>query len=432
MPRPGSLRTLQILIFASVLSGFVYGYNVGVYSGVIVQIQSAFALTDVELGSLIAIFDFAELVGVLIAPLANRIGRKRIMILSAGLLSVVPFLLLIELPLWCLMIERAITGCIAGITFTIGLVFVAEIAGPRQQATLLSSLMVGVSAGYLAELALSALYVEGEGWRLVILMAAGPALLQFTGLVFMAESPVFYLLRNDFVAAKRSARYYGLHMEQSTAHGSRSAMGIFEILRVVGKPGVGRSVLLGSIIVSAGTVSGASLVGSYGPLLMQRFSIADQSFALELLMLFTLLGFLIGLVALVPISRGYSPEILFGSLILVGASLLFLIFVSGYWAAACLGLLHLAFCFGIRTTVFQLLPSFLTDGTRAAGMAAFNLIYIVFAGAVNWIFPFFLQVLGKHSFLPFAVAAFLIAAASLWILRLRTKAGDQSGKTAAE
>ncbi len=419
MLRPGHLRTLQILVFVSISSGFIYGYNVGVYSGVMLQVQQAFALSDGQLGDLIAVFDFAEILGVLIAPMADRIGRKRILLFCAAILSVVPFLLLADLPFWGLLVERAITGCIAGITFTIGLVFIAEIARPGQQATLLSSLMVGISAGYVSELALSALFVEGEGWRLVIMLAAGPALLQLVGLLFMPESPVFHLLRNDLDAARRSARYYGVRPELSAIESRHGTPGAFEMLRVLTSSGMGRSLLLGSVIVLAGSASGAGIANSYGPLLLYRFGITDQALALEILMLLTLLGFLVGLLALIPISRGRSADVLVSSLVVASVSLVFLTFTGGYWAVACLGLLHLAFCFGIRTTVFQLLPDFLTDETRVAGMAAFNLLYILCSGTKNEFFPMILHAFGSFSFTLFAVAAAAIAVLSWLVLRMR-------------
>lgn len=35
------MASVQVLAFASVLSGFLYGYNAGVFSGVMLQIQRA-------------------------------------------------------------------------------------------------------------------------------------------------------------------------------------------------------------------------------------------------------------------------------------------------------------------------------------------------------------------------------------------------------
>ena len=135
----------QILIFASVSSGFLYGYNSGIYSGVMLQIQQAFGLADADIADLIALFDFAEIAGVSLCPLADRFGRRRTLLVSASVLVVAPLLLLLEPPFGVLLLERGLTGCAAGFTFMIGLVYVAEIAPPAQRALLLSFLTVSIS-----------------------------------------------------------------------------------------------------------------------------------------------------------------------------------------------------------------------------------------------------------------------------------------------
>ena len=410
--------TLQILLFGAVASGLIYGYNAGVHGGVMLQIKGAFDLSDAQLGHLIAVFDYAEIVGVCLAPVADRIGRRRVLMICAAILSFAPFILLLDPSFAVVFAERAITGCVAGLTFMMALVFVAEIATPVRRATLLSSVMIGVSAGYVAELGLSIAFVEGDGWRIVIMLAAVPALVQLVGLGGLPESPTFHQIRGDHEAATGAAAHYGLTLEplDPASHG-RSWLGT--VRAVLHDRHVMRNLLLGIVIVLAGTISGGALVSGYGPLLMTGFGIADTATVLELMIVFTIAGFAVGFVALIPIHRGKTPLVLTGSLLVASFSLFALFLADGVVAIALLGLLQLAFAFGIRTTVFQLLPSFLTDEIRVMGMAFYNLVFIFLAGTMNDVFPVLLERLAERTFLLFGAIALVLAVASAFALRAR-------------
>lgn len=398
----------RVFLFAAFCSGLLYGYNNGVYSGVMLQIKAALDLSDAELGNLIAVFDFAEIVGVIISPLADRFGRRRILMVSASALFLSPLLTLVDPPYAVLLVERALTGCAGGVTFMIGLVFVAEIAPAERRPILLSSLMVGVSAGYIAELGLSIFFVDGGGWRFAIALASIPALVQLLGLASMADSPAFLRLRGDLSGARAASRFYGLDEEKVVSEQADQVSGIRAMLRMLARPDMRSALLLGTLVVLAGTLNGASIL-AYGPLLLTDFGILSEARALEIILVYTVLGFGLGTLALIPIGRGFTLRLLVWSLFAIGVSAIALSAVGGVFAVLLFGAIQLAFSFGVRSTIFQILPRLLTDQTRATGVALLNLVFILLVGVNHALLPRFLGSDASSVFLVFGILSLVLA-----------------------
>ena len=93
---------------------------------------------------------------------------------------------------------------------------------------------------------------------------------------------------------------------------------------------------------------------------------------------------------------------------------------DGAFAIALLGLLQISFVFGVRTTVFQSLPIFLTDDIRAIGMEPDSLGFIVFDGTMNDVVPTILEYLGASTFLLFSLIEIVLPLGSGLALHTRT------------
>ena len=252
------------------------------------------------------------------------------------------------------------------------------------------------------------MFVAGEGWRLAIALAAVPAFLQLLGLVWMRESPVFLRLAGNAVEARAAATWYGFDDDEDAGRPSAPALGARAIPLALREPQFRRRLWLGLLVVFAGTTTGAGII-PYGPMMMKFFGLADPSRALEILVIYTVLGLLVGLLALIAISRGHTKTILVASLLLMSASLFIIPMIGGLWGIGLFGVIQLAFSFGIRTTVFQIMPVLLTDETRAVGMAFFSVVFLLLTGLNIELIPRVLNALPNGLFILYGALALLLA-----------------------
>ncbi len=414
-------HTLAIAFFGSILGGFIYGYDIGVYSGAILEIQSHYRASDSETGTLIALYDYAEALGVCFSFLGDRLGRRRTLMAGSACMTIVPILPLLDHSFSTLMVTRALSGFATGYIFVMSLVFVSEVARPAHRAMLLSLLPVALSGGYLAELAMNEELVAGHGWRYAIAWGALPALVQFLGLAVMPESPTWFRLKGLTTREATARQWYGL--PETNASLPETNPGLRAMLKLLGHPFFLRGLRSGLVLVFATTCTGIYLCISYGPLTLRSLGITDQGKTLELLTLFSVIGFFAGLLALIPIARGYTKHLLLGSLACMTLAQTGLTLFNGAIAVGFLGLLQTAYSLGVRTTVFQLMPGLFQDEHRTLGVAALNLIIILVTGILDQLFPVMFSFFGNMIFAIYFVLCFLISIALLRLPRTELTPG---------
>ena len=401
----------KITFIAAALSGFVYGYSVGVFSGAILEIQEAFGASNSALGHLVALFEYVEVVGACLSFLADRYGRRNTLIVSCFIMCIAPMLPLVESSFTTLLITRGLSGLAAGYIFVVALVYVAEIAPKAKRPFMLSTLMVGVTAGYMGELGINAELATHHHWRLAIAFGALPALVQLIGLMTMKESPAFYRLHGRDEMAVHMANYYGIDPnELETTTGDP---GIVVILRSLKNVAFRKQVWRGFLLVAAGTLEGHALLLSYGPVVIDYFGVKEHKSALLILDIFTFLGLLAGLTALSFIAKGHTRKLLLGSLLSMGIIQVLIGVAHGNFAILLLGGLQVSFTFGIRTTIFQLIPRLFTDSTRAVGVAFMNLVFLLVSATYSEIVLILFGKLERSLFFIHGVTAIVLAAACM-------------------
>lgn len=401
-------RTVLIAVALAISSGLIYGYNIGVYSGAIIGIRDDLGLDDRQIGNLIAAFELMEIVSVLLAALADRYGRRRTMLSAAALMTVAPLLPLFGTSHETLLLARALSGLAAGYIFVVALVFVAEVCRPRVAPPMASLLAASISAGYLAELLADAQLVPNHHWRIAIALGAVPALVQLAGLFFLRESPAYHRLRGDEVRAAMASRFYGLE-DRGPDPGPASPQVLARLIQGLRTDHLRRQLGRGLIVIMSGAIGGHVMVTHYGPLALEYFGESDPGRALEILSLFSLLGFFCSILALVPIARGHSVRLLWGSLATMGVVQLALGFASGPTAVALLGLLLLTFSFGLRTTLFQIVARLFSDAHRTIGVASLNLVFNALGAISEDLLPALFDDWGQSVFLGFGAFALLFA-----------------------
>lgn len=170
----------------STLGGLVFGYELGIISGALLQLKAEFGLSCVQqevlVSSLLMGALFASVVG---GWLIDRYGRRRCILLS-NILVLLGSLILLVSSYAALLAGRILVGfgmCISSMSCCI---FVSEVVTPDRRGLLVSLYETGITVGILA--AYTANYILStcaRGWKWMFGLAIIPTLVQLLSIWFI-------------------------------------------------------------------------------------------------------------------------------------------------------------------------------------------------------------------------------------------------------
>lgn len=189
---------------AASLSGLMMGYEMGLTSGVLLQLRGVLSLSCREQELLVS----SHLVGALFiclagGPVLDRYGRRCSLIVSAALVVGGSILLIAVTSLIALTLGRVIVGMGSALSGTAACLYIAEIS-PRERRGLLVTLyelmlVVGVMLGFSCSYAFATV---PHGWAYTFGLVIPPALLQISALVFLPPSPRFLVAQGEVDQAR--------------------------------------------------------------------------------------------------------------------------------------------------------------------------------------------------------------------------------------
>nr|XP_046228959.1 solute carrier family 2, facilitated glucose transporter member 12 [Scatophagus argus] len=189
---------------AASLSGLMLGYEMGLTSGILLQLRGLLSLSCQQQELLVS----SHLVGALLiclagGPILDRYGRRCSLLLSATLVVVGSILLIAITSLVSLTLGRVIVGMGTSLSGTAACLYIAEIS-PRERRGLLVTLyelmlVVGVMLGFSCSYAFATL---PHGWAYTFGLVIPPALLQISVLVFLPPSPRFLVAQGKVEQAR--------------------------------------------------------------------------------------------------------------------------------------------------------------------------------------------------------------------------------------
>lgn len=189
-------RLVIIVAFAAIALGITYGYDISNIAGALLFLETDLGLGNAELGGLATAVVIGQIIGALFGgSLSNSIGRKKTMfVIAAGyiLFSVISGLAPGYLTL---LLARLFLGISIGIALAVVPVFIAESSPTNVRGGLLVAYQVttviGIIAGYLVCWGLALI----ESWRLMLGLAALPALIVLILLLRTRETPHWLMLK---------------------------------------------------------------------------------------------------------------------------------------------------------------------------------------------------------------------------------------------
>jgi len=216
MTRTTHLATLYATIVS--LGGFLFGFDASVISGVIGMVTETFGLNPWQQGLVVSAPTLAAILASLtIGPLADRIGRKPVLIGLALLYALSALFSALAIDFVTLVAARALGGIAFG-TLVVAPIYIAEVAPARLRGRLVSinqlNIMLGFSAAYFSNyllLGLSkstapflvALKLDTHAWNWMLGLGFAPAVAFMLLLLIVPESPRWLLLNGRESLARK-------------------------------------------------------------------------------------------------------------------------------------------------------------------------------------------------------------------------------------
>ncbi|KAI4347125.1 hypothetical protein L6164_007968 [Bauhinia variegata] len=187
-------------------NSILLGYDIGVMSGAVLYIRENLNITSIQVEILVGCLNVCSLMGSLASgKTSDMIGRRYTIILAAATFLIGAILMGLAPSFSFLMIGRVIAGIGVGYSLMIAPVYVAELS-PALTRGFLTSLPevfinVGILLGYISNYALAPL-PHNYNWRLMLGLAALPAIGVAVGVLAMPESPRWLVVKGRLREAK--------------------------------------------------------------------------------------------------------------------------------------------------------------------------------------------------------------------------------------
>ncbi|MCW2549706.1 MAG: sugar porter family transporter [Mycobacterium sp.] len=173
------------------LGGLLFGYDTGVISGALLFIGKDFHnLTSFDKELLTSMLLIGAMIGALAAgKVADQVGRRPTVLGTAAVFVAGVMLAAFSPSYGVLVGARVIIGLAVGSASMVVPLYIGEMVPPRIRGALVSFNQLAITSGILASYLVDYGLASSQNWRLMFGLAAIPAILMFTGMLFQRESP---------------------------------------------------------------------------------------------------------------------------------------------------------------------------------------------------------------------------------------------------
>jgi sugar porter (SP) family MFS transporter len=269
----------QLTLLAT-LGGFLFGYDTSNIGSALNFVP--YHLHGLALGYLVSGASLGAAAGAILAgPTADRFGRKKLLIVDAGIYAAGAILSALTPDAAVLLAARTLIGLAIGADSAIATAYIAEYAPKdrRGSLTMLQQWMitVGILISYLVALVIFSAFpasAASSGWRLVLGLGAVPALAGLALRTQMPESPRWLLRHGPYDQAGKVLGILGIR-DVSEAEVRRAAEVIARAedgsrtsRRRAWTPGVRRALVVVSVFFIFQQITGINVPLYYGPHLL--------------------------------------------------------------------------------------------------------------------------------------------------------------------
>ncbi len=187
-----SKRVFMIYLIAliSALTGFLFGFDEGIISGVLPQIKEAFGMDDGQVGFMMGLMPLGALVSAcLIGRFSDWSGRLLVLFLVPIFFSVGIFTLILTKSYFFLCVARLLLGVSIGMSVVVSPLYIAEAAPRHIRGKLIIYFQLAITIGIFCSYLLNLFALDYLPWRMMFATGLIPSTLLFFGAFFLPESP---------------------------------------------------------------------------------------------------------------------------------------------------------------------------------------------------------------------------------------------------
>ncbi|KAL4984535.1 general substrate transporter [Aspergillus falconensis] len=193
-PKHSSGRFIWYLTFSAGISGLLFGYDTGVISSTLVSIGSNLSnrpLTTLDKSLITSCTSlFALMASPLAGILADRLGRKRVILFADILFIVGSFIQAATGKVWGMILGRSIVGLAVGSASLVTPLYISELAPSDARGRLVTVLSLFITGGQVVAYTVGWLFSYiGGGWRWMVGLGMLPAVFQLIIVVALPETP---------------------------------------------------------------------------------------------------------------------------------------------------------------------------------------------------------------------------------------------------
>ncbi len=186
-------RHLWLYIIAGIasLGGLLSGFDTGVISGALLYINDSWPLSSVEKGWVVS----SALVGAILGSSGNGVvadiyGRKKVIIATALVFAAGSLICGFAPNISWLVAGRIILGLAIGMVNFVIPLYLSELSPQKLRGMLVSLYQLAITAGILLAYLINRIFAQTEhNWRWMLGAGLIPALILFTGICFLGDTP---------------------------------------------------------------------------------------------------------------------------------------------------------------------------------------------------------------------------------------------------
>lgn len=198
---------LFCMVICAGLGGILYGYDVGVYSGVLPYLRSTFHLSTNQIGIIGGAMFGGGLLGTLISGyLADRWGRRTLIVIASLFFLLGIGLILLASSFLFILVARTILGIGVGIIAVSVPAYLNEVAPKRWRGRSVSMFQLFLTLGILLAYIVGRYFEVSGNWKGNFVVILFPTFMLLITMLLLPESPRFLILKNKINKAKKILR----------------------------------------------------------------------------------------------------------------------------------------------------------------------------------------------------------------------------------
>jgi sugar porter (SP) family MFS transporter len=254
------------------LNGLLFGFDTGIISGAFIFINDEFVMSPLIEGVIMSGAMAGAALGAAVGgQLADRLGRRRLILVGAGVFFLGSFTMAVAPNVPVLVAGRLIDGVAIGFASIVGPLYISEIAPPRIRGALTSLNQLMVTVGILSSYFVNYAFAGAGAWRWMLGAGMVPAVVLAIGMLKMPESPRWLLehgREDEARAVLRRTRQEGVEDELDEIRGTvekQSESGLRDLLQ----PWLRPALLVGLGLAVFQQVTGINAVMYYAPTILE-------------------------------------------------------------------------------------------------------------------------------------------------------------------